>query len=61
MDTLYDTNYRYIFFPKEIATIIKSNSYLINNLYMYVLDRSLYIVTSLTTIQIKLYLYLSEM
>lgn len=42
MDTLYDTNYRYIFFPKEIATIIKSNSYLINNLYMYVLVRSLY-------------------
>lgn len=61
MDTLYDTNYRYIFFPKEIATIIKSNSYLINNLYMYVLVRSLYIVTSLTTIQIKLYLYFSEM
>lgn len=61
MDTLYDTNYRYIFFPKEISTIIKSNSYLINNLYMYVLVRSLYIVTSLTTIQIKLYLYLLEM
>lgn len=35
--------YRYIFFPKEIATIIKSNSYLIN-LYMYVLVRSLYIL-----------------
>lgn len=35
--------YRYIFFSKEIATIIKSNSYLIN-LYMYVLVRSLYIL-----------------
>lgn len=62
MDTLYDTNYtRYIFFPKEIATIIKSNSYLINNLYAYVLVRFSYIVTSLTTIQVKLYLYLLEM
>lgn len=61
MDTLYDTNYtRYIFFPKEIATIIKSNSYLINNLYAYVLVRFSYIVTSLTTIQVKLYLYLLE-
>lgn len=49
MDTLYDTNYRQIFFPKEIATIIKSNSYLIN-LYVYVSIRSLYIVTSLTMI-----------
>lgn len=45
MDTLYDTNYtRYIFFPKEIATITKSNSYLINNLYAYVLVRFSYIV-----------------
>lgn len=62
MDTLYDTNYtRYIFFPKEIATIIISNSYLINNLYAYVLVRFSYIVTSLTTIQVKLYLYLLEM
>lgn len=62
MDTLYDTNYtRYIFFPKEIATIIKSNSYLISNLYAYVLVRFSYIVTSLTTIQVKLYLYLLEM
>lgn len=67
MDTLYDTNYtRYIFFPKEIATIIKSNSYLINNLYAYVLVRFSYItslisyITSLTTIQVKLYLYLLE-
>lgn len=61
MDTLYDTNYtRYIFFPKEIATIIISNSYLINNLYAYVLVRFSYIVTSLTTIQVKLYLYLLE-
>lgn len=61
MDTLYDTNYtRYIFFPKEIATIIKSNSYLINNLYAYVLVRFSLIVTSLTTIQVKLYLYLLE-
>lgn len=53
--------YKVHIFPKEIATIIKSNSYLINNLYAYVLVRFSYIVTSLTTIQVKLYLYLLEM